>query len=469
MTNPDEYSRAPEPKWAGAPTQVRYLVVGLCVLMSILLYIDRFALTPITTTILHELNLDEEQFGRAVGAFFLVYALCQVPAGLLSDFLGARWTLALYVVGWSLATIGLGFAGSLIAVTSMRMVLGATQAGAYPAAASLLKRWIPAAGRARANTVVSMGGRAGNLLAQFLTPLLALAVASQLGWQSGAWRVVLALYGAVGLVWAVAFVWLYRDKPDDHPWCNEAERKLIEEERRIAHPSQKQAAEPGVDVPRATATPFALAVLLSPEVWLLCIMGVAVNVGWVFLVTWLPRFLLARHGPELSAYVKNTEVLAGMLTALTGLGGILGSIVGGAAADGFVARYGLRWGRRLPGLTAGFVVMGMYLTAMQLTSVWLLVALMFAISFTIDFGLGASWASYQDIGGRQVATVLAVGNMCGNLGAAGFGWLIGYLAKGDNWNAVFLIAGLSMALYASGWLLFDATRTVVREPHRAVR
>ena len=154
-----------------------------------------------------------------------------------------------------------------------------------------------------------------------------------------------------------------------------------------------------------------------------------------------------------------------MLTALTGLGGMIGSIVGGQAADRFVAAYGLKWGRRLPGLSAGYLVLAMYLVAMQLQSVWLLVALMFAISFTIDFGLGASWASYQDIGGRQVATVLAVGNMCGNLGAAGFGWYIGSLAKADNWNAVFLIAGISMALYATGWLFFDATRPVVREKH----
>ena len=111
----------------------------------------------------------------------------------------------------------------------------------------------------------------------------------------------------------------------------------------------------------------------------------------------------------------------------------------------------------MPGLLAGFLVLGMYLIAMRLTNVWLLVAIMIAISFTIDFGLGASWACYQDIGGRHVATVLGVGNMCGNFGAAYFGWYIGVLAKADNWNAVFLIAGLAMAVYASGWLLFDAT------------
>lgn len=449
VSNPYAASALPPPAAAERPTRVRYLVVGLCVGMALILYIDRFAIMPISTTVLRELELDEEQFGRAVGAFFLIYAACQVPAGWLSDRFGARWTLAAYVVCWSLATVGLGLASGLFTITAMRMVLGAGQAGAYPTAASLLKRWVPAAGRARANTIVAMGGRAGNLLAQFLTPLLAVAVLSLLGWQTGGWRVVLAGYGILGLIWSVLFVWLYRDDAQQHPWCNAAERELI------GHvPETKRAAGGGLRL--------ALSVLLSPEVWLISIMGIAVNVGWVFLVTWLPRFLIAQHGSELARYVSSTETLAGILTAVVGLGGMLGSLTGGMAADRFVAHYGQKWGRRLPGLTAGIVSAVLYLIAMQTTNVWPLVALMIAISFTIDYGLGAVWAAYQDIGGRHVATVLGVGNMFGNWGAAGFGYYIGVLAKADRWPTVFLIASLAMLIYASGWLLFDARRTVVR-------
>lgn len=434
----------------GKPTSVRYLIVALGFCMSVLLYVDRFAIAPIATTIIRDLGLDDERFGRAVGLFFMAYALFQVPAGWLSDTFGARWTLALYIVGWSLATVGLGMAGGLVAISAMRIVLGIMQAGAYPAAASLLKRWVPATGRARANTIVSMGGRGGNLLAQFLTPLFALAVAHVFGWQAGGWRIVLALYGSLGLGLAALFVWLYRDDPSEHPWCNAAESALLGRE------------SANKNKPRLDGA-FLAAAVTSPELWLISAMGIAVNIGWVFLVTWLPRYLVARHSAALAAIADSPEVLAGTLTALTGLGGMIGSIAGGAAADGFVAAHGLKRGRRLPGLIAGYLVCAMYLAAMRLDNIWLIVALMFAISFTIDFGLGASWASYQDIGGRQVATVLAVGNMFGNLGAAGFGWYIGALAKGDNWNAVFLIAALAMALYATGWLFFDATRPVVRE------
>ena len=102
----------------------------------------------------------------------------------------------------------------------------------------------------------------------------------------------------------------------------------------------------------------------------------------------------------------------------------------------------------------------LYLIAPKLPNVWLFVAAMIAISFTIDFGLGASWASYQDIGGRHVASVLGVGNMWGNLGAATFAWLIGLLAQHDRWPVVFLISAAAMAVNALCWLFFDASRPI---------
>src|SRR5262249_44042364 len=158
--------------------------------------------------------LNKEQLGRSsFFAFFFAYALMQVPAGWLSDTLGARRTLVLYVIGWSLATMLLGLANGLMAITLVRLLVGVTQAGAYPAAASLVKRWIPASARGRANSSVSMGGRLGGLIAFFLTPMLMVLVGQWLAWETGRWRLVFAFYGSLGLVWAALFWRLYRDSP----------------------------------------------------------------------------------------------------------------------------------------------------------------------------------------------------------------------------------------------------------------
>src|SRR5215469_9638996 len=83
------------------PTNVRFLTLSLCIAMAMLLYLDRYALSPVTSTLLTELHLTKEQLGRTVFfAFFFAYGLLQVPAGWLSDTFGARRMLAVYVAVW---------------------------------------------------------------------------------------------------------------------------------------------------------------------------------------------------------------------------------------------------------------------------------------------------------------------------------------------------------------------------------
>jgi MFS family permease len=166
-----------------------------------------------------------------------------------------------------------------------------------------------------------------------------------------------------------------------------------------------------------------------------------------------------------TTHIGNKDLVAGWMTALTGVAAMTGGMLGGRATDVLVRRFGRVWGRRLPGLCAGVLVAAMYLAVPQLPGLWFFIGTMIAIAFTIDFGLGATWASYQDIGGRHVASVLGCGNMCGNLGAAFFGGLIGYLADEDRWNTVFLLSAGAMLLASCGWLLFDASRPISEPQH----
>src|SRR6476620_10748766 len=82
-------------------SNVRVGILLLLVAMAVLLYLDRFCLGAVSPIMIRELGVTKEEFGRAVGAFFFVYALLQVPAGQLCDYLGTRWTLAVFVLGWS--------------------------------------------------------------------------------------------------------------------------------------------------------------------------------------------------------------------------------------------------------------------------------------------------------------------------------------------------------------------------------
>jgi MFS transporter, ACS family, glucarate transporter len=432
-----------DPALLGPPTMVRYGVLGITACMSILLYLDRFAISVATPVMMQEMGLDKEQMGYAISAFFWAYALAQVPSGWLSDTLGGRLTLTIYVLFWSLTIGFMGFVGSLTALIVLRLLLGIGQAGAYPTAAGYLKNWIPLTTRGAANSIVTMGGRGGGLLSNLVTaPLMSLA-GVLFGVATGQWRLVFAFYASLGIIWAIVFGLWFRNTPREHPWCNDSERALIAQGR--PPESAKPAADKG-------GIEFSYGLFMLSNIILLSLINFLVNIGWIFLVTWMPTYLKEEYGVELWQ--------AGLMTAVAGLAGMGGSICGGIATDALVKSVGLTWGRRLPGVVAsgGAALLYGFCLGMEQIGVRhvLLAAAIFAGAyFLIDLGLASIWATYQDIGGKKVATILGFANMCGNIGAAIFSIVIGYFAERDNWQLIFVMSGGCLVLTALCWLFVN--------------
>lgn len=99
-TPPASVSTAPSPGlWP-----VRYQLIGLTFALSMLLYVDRVAISTARGPITSELGLTDTQFGWVLSAFALGYALFQTPGGLFADRFGARVALASVVSLWSVFT-----------------------------------------------------------------------------------------------------------------------------------------------------------------------------------------------------------------------------------------------------------------------------------------------------------------------------------------------------------------------------
>ena len=148
------------------------MVVFVAVLMSIILYLDRYCVSISAGYIREDLSLSESQMGWFFSAFFWTYALAQVPAGRLGDRFGSRGVLTFYIVAWSFFTAMIGMAGGFIMLLTMRLACGLAQAGAYPTAGSLLSRWVPFSNRGFASGLVALGGRGGAVIAPLLTAYL---------------------------------------------------------------------------------------------------------------------------------------------------------------------------------------------------------------------------------------------------------------------------------------------------------
>ncbi len=421
------------------PTHARYGVLAFSVAMSVILYLDRMAIAVPAAAIAEDLQISVEQVGDSMAVFFWLYAMLQMPAGWLGDRWGGRRALVLYMVAWSAAMVGLGMATGLVSLFVMRGLLGIGQAGAYATTASYLRRWIPIARRGVANSAVAFGGRAGAVLAPVITPAL-MSVAAV--WFVGVdqWRPVFLLYALVGFAWAAAFWWWFRDEPRQHAACNAAEEALISHGTSV----DGQGLAPG-------RLPL-LEMLTHRGLLSLAVICFFINVGWIFLVTWLPTYLIQVY--------HMTQQQAGYYTGMTAAAGMAGCLAGGVATDWLIRRVGIAWGRRVPGIVAHGGA------ALCLAACWVLddpqaiVALLMVASFLCDFALGAVWASFQEIGGRFAGTVLGFANMCGNIGAALAISLIGRLQAEYGWPAAFALAAGAFAVAAVAWLGVDTRRTI---------
>ncbi|MCH2129071.1 MAG: MFS transporter [Pirellulaceae bacterium] len=259
------------------------------------------------------------------------------------------------------------------------------------------------------------------------------------------WRPVMILYGASGVTVALLFFFVVRNQPAEHPRCNPAEVELIERGRPPHTPS------PHGSVGRVPWSQL----LRSYSLWLSCLSQVGTNIGWVFLVTWFPRYLLEAHQVPI--------LERGLMASIPMFAGWLGMLGGGRLTDALVPRVGLKWGRRIPMAITRFSGMLAFIACLWLNDPWAITAALSLVAISTDLGTASVWAFCQDVGGKYVGSVLGWGNMWGNLGATVSPILLAWVFESWGWHEMFLVCAasfLASGLFALG---VDATKPVVTE------
>jgi len=264
------------------------------------------------------------------------------------------------------------------------------------------------------------------------------------------WRKVMFVYGLFGLFVAVAYYWIVRDSPQTHPNCNEAEQKLIVR-----------------DIPKSAASSHGPVkgvpighIIRSRSVWMMSIAEFGTNIGWIFVATWMIRYL-AQH---FSVPVETRGVMA----FWPPIAGVVGIIAGGFLTDWMVGRFGLRWGRSLPMALTRFTGAGAYLYCLwgQPESAWHAVFAFCVVSFSTGCGTGAGWAFKQDIGGPYVGSLLGWCNMWGNLGATVAPiWLISIISVDGEyfWDRGFVLGAIAFVVSGIAGFWIDASKPLIEE------
>ncbi|HEY7155805.1 MAG TPA: MFS transporter [Gemmataceae bacterium] len=417
----------PIPVLASRPTYVRHLVLAALCAITTINYIQRNSLGGAETTIRADLGLDRNDTGDAMGAFFLTYALCQVPSGWLAQRWGGRRTLVMYAAGWSIVMAFTAAATNLSALKGARWAMGALQAGIFPCCTMILAAWYPITRRGFATAALNSFMLAGGVIASWITGKLI----GPLGW-----RWLFLLYAVPGLAWACWFAVWFRDRPRDHAAVNPAELALISPD----YGSQKESTV-------SRKVPW-MAILFSSALWLICIQQFCRAGALRFFDMWLPTYLQEARGQSVkdANYLTSLPLLAGMIGGP--VGGILSDIVLARTASRRAARQGVAIGGILGGL---FV----YVLAYQVPNLTGAVLLACLGLFIMTFSSPCAYALSMDMGGRNLPVIFATMNMAGNLGSWAFTKYIPRVVTWRGWEAALLVFAAMHVVAIVCWLLLN--------------
>jgi MFS transporter, ACS family, aldohexuronate transporter len=464
---------------------------GLCWLMfasTVLNYMDRQTVSLLREPIGATFGITAEaDFGWVLAAFYLTYALFQVPAGYLVDRWDLRWSYAAAVAWWSLAAAATAVAPSLGVLIACRILLGVGESFNWPCALRVTARILPPSDRSLGNGIFNSGAALGAVV----TPVVVTVLTKEFGW-----RAAFVVIGVAGFVWVTAWLVLipgdYRRllaRPDRKEGEGRADDRLDAEHRQPRLSGTASAAFAsvliGAVVVASAASWYGLAAIwvgiavamLGPLVvaavlphhhlegaawaaslgevvrnrrfWIMVVVSVSINICWHFLVNWIPTYLKKERGLEFTTgnVVSTIPFLAS--------GG--GNLLGGWLARQFAAR---GWtpirARQLvlalvtPVITAAGLGVGLAANipiAVTLVSVMAAATTAFMANF-FSFG--------QEVSPRHTGLVVGYLGGIGNLFVAGFQPMAGKMKDlTGSFTLVFVIAGLApligLAALLWGW------------------
>lgn len=396
-------------------------LVFVCVVIN---YMDRSNLSVAATAITNDLKLTPVQLGLLFSAFGWTYAALQIPGGILVDRISPRLLYTFSLITWSLATLLQGVARGFTALLGLRLAVGIFEAPSYPINNRIVTTWFPATERASAIAVYTSGQFLG---LAFITPLLA-TIQHYLGW-----RGLFIITGLAGIIWGVAWYYLYRD-PMSHKKVNRAEIEHIEKGGGLIHgPGQKMnAKKPKFDWTNLRE------VLSHRKLWGIYIGQFAVNSTLWFFLTWFPTYLVKYRGINFLS--------SGFLASVPFLAAFAGLITSGFLSDFLLRKnVSVNIARKAP-VIFGLMLSASIIGANYVSSPALIIFFM-ALAF---FGNGfatITWVLVSSIAPTHLIGVTGgVFNFIGQLASVIVPVAIGYLARNGNFEpALFLIGSITFA------------------------
>jgi len=256
---------------------LRWAIVGLVALATVINYIDRGALGFLWPEISEDLGLTKTDYAIIINVFTFAYAFGQTLFGKIFDWIGTRLGFVLSIVVWSAATILHAVATSLTSFAIFRGLLGVSEAGNWPGATKANAEWFPIDERALAQGIFNSGAAIGGIVSAPIIGLLFVWL--------GSWQATFVAIGALGFLWLVPWLIVYKSGPESHPWISPEEREYI-----LTGQRNKETNEV------ATYAPSSAEILSRKESWGVILASFFLDPIWWLFVGWLPLYLNETYG-----------------------------------------------------------------------------------------------------------------------------------------------------------------------------
>ena len=391
---------------------LRWLMIGLVFLATVINYIDRQTVSVLKTSISQDLGLSNADYAAVQNSFLLFYGISQMVSGRLYDIIGTRLGFVFSIVVWSLAALAHATARTAAQFGIFRAALGFGEAGNWPGAAKVVGEWFPVRERALGMGIFNTGAAVGGAL----SPPIIAWLATVYGW-----RMTFVLTGALGFIWLALWLMLFQT-PARHRWITEGERAHILDGAAAAAPGP--ASRPGW-----------IELLRYRQTWAIVLGRFITDPIWWLYIFWLPSYLQEARGFSLQQ--------VGQSAWLPFLAAGVGALSGGYASGALISRGWTADRARKVVMAAGAILTSAGILAMRASDPYVALAWMSVVLFGFQVWVNNLQTLPSDFfPNTAVGSVFGLGGAAAALASILFTWGTGQVVDAFGYTPVFLTAAI---------------------------
>jgi len=388
--------------------------------LYVIAFLDRMNVGAAALQMPGDLGFNDRVVGLGAGMFFLGYLVLEIPGALIAERWSARRWIARIMISWGIITVVMAFIHTAQEFYLVRFLVGAAEAGFFPAVIVYISHWFRTEDRAKAVACFY----AANPLSYVIGSPLA-------GWLLGiswlglrGWRWLFILEGIPAIVFGVITAFYLTDWPRQASWLREDERDWIT--RKLEREKQAKQRVRSYTIWQA---------LMQRDVILLTLCYFCATTGGYGIAFWLPTILKRLSG--------QSDIRITLFASLPYLAGFLVQQLSGWHSDKTGER---RWHAAVPMFLCGLTLLLAVIFGSSITLAVTLFTLVGAFYFAFHPCFWAVPTAFltESAAAASIGLINSLGNLGGFVGPLMMGYLV-HRTRSFNAGLLYLVGSLGLS------------------------